>query len=205
MTMLTTIAPMEQRGAFMAANGLLLRLAQTVAPIFMGMIYALFGMDAVFYTGLLCSIAILAMALGMTWGIGTVLLVFYNGAILGAVLLDYIQAGQSLFLTGWLLPHGSVEIPAFLVAGQGGLVLAKALIGHGDRTPTGQRLRKILPDLTVLISGVAVMLIWAGLIESFFSQYHAPVLPYSLKISFGLIELLLLVLYLGLVGKRQAS
>jgi len=48
-------------------------------------------------------------------------------------------------------------------------------------------------------------MIWAGLVESFFSQYHAPVIPYSLKISFGVIELLLLVLYLGLVGKRQAS
>ncbi|MCI5212475.1 MAG: stage II sporulation protein M, partial [Candidatus Electrothrix sp. ATG2] len=118
------------------------------------------------------------------------------------LMLDYLMAGQGAFLAGWLLPHGSIEIPAFLVAGQAGLVLAKALIGQGDRTPAGQRLREILPDLTVLISGVAVMLVWAGLVESFFSQYHAPVIPYSLKISFGAVELLLLVLYLGLVGTR---
>ncbi|WP_319542055.1 MFS transporter [uncultured Pseudodesulfovibrio sp.] len=63
MTMLTTIAPMEQRGAFMAANGLLLRLAQTIAPIFMGLIYAVFGMDAVFYGGLVCAGAILMLAI----------------------------------------------------------------------------------------------------------------------------------------------
>lgn len=63
MTMLTTIAPMEQRGAFMAANGLLLRLAQTLAPIFMGGIYALFGMYAVFWSGLLCAVTILILAL----------------------------------------------------------------------------------------------------------------------------------------------
>ncbi len=148
-------------------------------------------------------VAIFALSLGLTFGVGTLITVFYNGVILGAVSVDYIMAGQSTFLAGWLLPHGSIEIPAFLVAGQAGLVLAKALIGHGDRIPTGQRLRKILPDLTVLISGVAVMLVWAGLVESFFSQYHAPVIPYSLKISFGVIELLLLVFYLGLVGKRQ--
>jgi hypothetical protein len=34
------------------------------------------------------------------------------------------------------------------------------------------------------------MLVWAGLVEAFFSQYHAPVLPYELKIGFGVLELL---------------
>ncbi|XXJ20856.1 MFS transporter [Desulfovibrio caledoniensis] len=62
MTMLTTIAPMEQRGAFMAANGLLLRLAQTVAPMIMGGLYALGGMDAVFWGGFVCAGAILILA-----------------------------------------------------------------------------------------------------------------------------------------------
>lgn len=62
MTMLTTIAPMEQRGAFMAANGLLLRLAQTIAPLLMGGLYALFGMHAVFLGGLVCAIAITLIA-----------------------------------------------------------------------------------------------------------------------------------------------
>ncbi|NDV18443.1 MFS transporter [Pseudodesulfovibrio sp. JC047] len=66
MTMLTTIAPMEQRGAFMAANGLLLRLAQTIAPLLMGILYSLFGMDAVFYGGLACSVSIFVLAI---WGI----------------------------------------------------------------------------------------------------------------------------------------
>jgi MFS family permease len=62
MTMLTTIAPMEQRGAFMAANGLLLRLAQTVAPMIMGGLYALGGMNAVFWGGFVCAGAILILA-----------------------------------------------------------------------------------------------------------------------------------------------
>lgn len=63
MTMLTTLAPMEQRGAFMAANGFLLRLAQTLAPLVMGGIYALFGMWAVFLGGLVCAAVILGLAL----------------------------------------------------------------------------------------------------------------------------------------------
>lgn len=63
MTMLAGIAPMEQRGAFMAANGLLLRLAQTLAPLLMGGLYALYGMTGVFLGGLACAVSILFLAI----------------------------------------------------------------------------------------------------------------------------------------------
>ena len=82
---------------------------------------------------------------GMTWGIGTIILLFYNGVILGVICVDYVAAGQTTFLLGWLLPHGVIEIPAILIAGQCGLVLGKALIGHGDRAPLTARLRAIGP------------------------------------------------------------
>jgi uncharacterized membrane protein SpoIIM required for sporulation len=61
-------------------------------------------------------VAIFTLALGMTWGIGTLIMLFYNGVILGAVAIDYILAGETSFLLGWLLPHGAVEIPAILLA-----------------------------------------------------------------------------------------
>ena len=47
-----------------------------------------------------------------------------------------------------------------------------------------------------LIGGVAVMLVWAGIVESFFSQYHQPVVPYWLKIAFGCVEFAALVWFL---------
>ncbi|OEU69435.1 MAG: MFS transporter [Desulfovibrio sp. S3730MH75] len=53
MSMLTAIAPMEQRAIFMAINGMLLRVGQTIAPILMGLIYAGFGLDSVFYAGVI--------------------------------------------------------------------------------------------------------------------------------------------------------
>src|SRR5215204_5604212 len=40
-------------------------------------------------------VSIKAMALGMTLGIGTIILLFYNGVILGIVGADFIQAGQT--------------------------------------------------------------------------------------------------------------
>ncbi|MEI7733579.1 MAG: stage II sporulation protein M, partial [Verrucomicrobiota bacterium] len=145
-------------------------------------------------------VSIFTLALGMTYGVGTILMLFYNGIALGAISLDYILDGQSLFLCGWILPHGSIELPAILIAGQAGLVLAGALIGRGRREALPTRVRLIAGDLTTLIGGVATLLIWAGFVEGFLSQYHEPVIPYWLKISFGLVELALLVAFLSKSG-----
>ncbi|MBN2163924.1 MAG: stage II sporulation protein M [Pontiellaceae bacterium] len=148
-------------------------------------------------------VSILILALGITWGVGSVMLLFYNGVILGAVIADYMLAGEGMFLSGWLLPHGSVELPAIMIAGQAGLVLAGAMIGWNNRQTLRMRLRAILPDLVTLIGGVACLLVWAGLVESYFSQDHEPVLPYILKISVGLVELILLFGFLGYAGRKK--
>ena len=150
-------------------------------------------------------VAIFTLALGLTWGIGTLIMLFYNGIILGAVAVDYVMAGETSFLLGWLLPHGAVEIPAILLAGQAGIVLAGALIGWGKPISLRMRLRKISNDLVTLISGVALMLVWAGIIEAFFSQYHEPVMPYAVKIGFGVFELIILALFLGMAGRKSEN
>ena len=150
-------------------------------------------------------VSILTLAMGITWGLGTIVLLFYNGIILGAVAVDYVLAGQTKFLLGWLMPHGVIEIPAILIAGQAGLVLANALIGFGTRLPLGARFRAVLPDLVTLIFGVAIMLVWAGIIEAFLSQYHEPTIPYAAKIAFGCVELVLLALFLGRAGSRNTA
>jgi uncharacterized membrane protein SpoIIM required for sporulation len=150
-------------------------------------------------------ISVLVVALGMTWGIGTIVLLFSNGVMLGAVAADYIRAGEGLFLSGWLLPHGVVEIPAVVIAGQAGLLLASALIDHSTGLTLGRRMAAVTGDVVTLIGGVALMLVWAGIIEAFFSQYHAPAIPYAVKILFGIVELAALCAYLGLAGRGVPS
>jgi uncharacterized membrane protein SpoIIM required for sporulation len=148
-------------------------------------------------------VSFLAMALGVTYALGTAIMLFYNGAILGAVVVDYLRAGEGVFLTGWLLPHGSVEIPAILFAGQAGLMLGYAMIGWGNSLRLRDRMRLILPDVLSILALVVVLLIWAGLVESFFSQYHEPTIPYAVKIAFGGTQLMLLGAYLLLAGRRS--
>jgi len=147
-------------------------------------------------------VAILTCALGMTWGFGTTISLFYNGVILGAVAYDYVQAGYTRFLLGWLLPHGSVEIPAILLGGQAGFVLAGALLRRRERRRLGERLRQVTPDVLHLLGGVAILLVWAGMVEAFFSQYHEPILPYDLKIAVGLLELFCLLFFLSRAGRH---
>ncbi len=148
-------------------------------------------------------VSLFTFALGFTWGIGTFLLLFSNGLMLGAVALDFIQAGQSTFLLGWLLPHGAIEIPAIILAGQAGFILAGAMIGWERRLSLKGRLRAVAPELVTLLCGLAMMLVWAGIVEAFFSQYHAPIIPYHAKITFGAVELMALGLFFGLSGKPK--
>lgn len=148
-------------------------------------------------------VSIYTMVLGMTWGIGTCIMLFYNGVILGGVAIDYILDGQLKFLLGWLLPHGVVEIPAIFLAGQAGLVIALQMLRVKSERSLRERLSSVMPDVGHLICGVAIMLVWAGLVESFFSQYHEPILPYSIKILFGCIELAALCFFFLFSGKRK--
>lgn len=150
-------------------------------------------------------VSVLVLALGLIYGVFSVVLLFYNGVLLGAVVMDYILAGESVFLAGWLLPHGSVEIPCILFAGQAGLLLAKAVIVREGRLSLGARLKQQSQDIVVLIGGVAIILIWAAIIESFFSQYHEPYLPYAAKIGFGLLQLFGLGAFLMLAGRTKSD
>jgi uncharacterized membrane protein SpoIIM required for sporulation len=121
--------------------------------------------------------------------------------LLGAVAVHYSQQGFGLFMSAWLLPHGVFEIPSILIAGQGGFYLARLLLRRSEDRDVRRQMREWL----VLIAGLAMMLIWAGIMEAFFSQHHAPVLPYGFKVAVAMAELVLLTMYLLLIGRKKVG
>ncbi len=149
-------------------------------------------------------VTILTMVTGFLWGVFTFILLFYNGTLIGVVIYDYIADGQGVFLTAWLLPHGSFELPAIFIGGQAGLVIARTMFGWGTNLRLRQRFARIRGDLLTLIGGAAVLLVWAGVVESFLSQYHGPDF-YPWKIGFGAVQLTALVLYLSLCGRAPRA
>ena len=66
-------------------------------------------------------------------------------------------------------------------------------------------LRAVSADVFTLAAGAALMLVWAGIVESYISQYHKPVLPYEAKIAFGGTELSLLIYFYFFVGRKKAQ
>jgi hypothetical protein len=56
-----------------------------------------------------------------------------------------------------------------------------------------------------LIFGVGLLLVWAGIVEAFLSQYHEPIIPYAAKIAFGTVEFILLCLFLAKSGATKTT
>jgi uncharacterized membrane protein SpoIIM required for sporulation len=127
-------------------------------------------------------VSILAFALGLTFGIGTLVVLFYNGAMIGSLAALYWSDGVLTFFIAWVGPHGSIEIPSVLLAGAAGLILARTQFRRGQGSVVAQ-IRQVRPRLVDLLIGIASLLVVAGTIEGGFSQINAPTLPYWLKIS----------------------
>ena len=144
-------------------------------------------------------VSLLAFAGGMTFGAVTVYALVFNGLMIGALAGVFAKAGESLYFWALILPHGSLEIPAIVLAGASGLVLARALISPGD-LPRGAALRAASPDGVKLVLGAIPILMIAGLIEGFLTPSAVdPVV----KLLFGATVTALLLAYLGLAGREE--
>jgi uncharacterized membrane protein SpoIIM required for sporulation len=111
------------------------------------------------------SVTLVAFALGITFGIGTAWLMFYNGIMLGALAAIFIEHGQLLgFLTG-IVPHGVLEIPAALLGGAAGFVIARAMI-QARPWPRRDELARAGKEALLLVSGAVPLLAVAALLEA---------------------------------------
>jgi uncharacterized membrane protein SpoIIM required for sporulation len=119
------------------------------------------------------SVTFLAFALGITFGLGTVYIMAFNGLLLGTLAALCHLHGLSVDFWSFVLPHGVIELTAIFIAGGGGLLLGSALIVPGDlsrKEALTQRGRKAVQ----LILGCVPLLIFAGVVEGFFSPAHLP-------------------------------
>ncbi|MHB9002884.1 MAG: stage II sporulation protein M [Coriobacteriia bacterium] len=143
-------------------------------------------------------VALMAFAGGMTFGAVTVYSLAVNGLLLGALGGTFALSGGSLYFWSMIVPHGSLELPAIMLAGASGLVLARALVSPGD-LPRISALRAASPDAVRMVLGTLPLFVFAGIIEGFFTP--AGVDPW-LKIAFGGVIAMLLAAYLALAGRR---
>ncbi len=109
-------------------------------------------------------ISLFAFALGFAFGAPTALLVIQNGAMLGAFLALFASHGLAFEAGGWLMIHGVTELFAVTLASAAGFRIGWATAFPGDRTRRDAA-TAAGRGAAMLMSGVLVMLLCAGLLE----------------------------------------
>ena len=67
---------------------------------------------------------------GASFGILTIFIMSMNGILIGAI-MEIVHKGHTVaFVAAAILPHGIFEIPAFILSGALGILLAQSLIGE---------------------------------------------------------------------------
>ena len=143
-------------------------------------------------------VSLLAFAGGMTFGTVTVYALVFNGLMLGVLGGVFAKADASLHFWSLIVPHGSLELPAIVLAGASGLLLAKALISPGD-LPRSSALKATSGEAVQIVLGAIPLLIIAGIIEGFLTP---SAIDPMLKLAFGAIVFVMLLLYILLPGRR---
>lgn len=138
------------------------------------------------------SVSFAAVAGGIAAGACTAYLLAFNGLLIGAVATLVGQHHLAYPFWAFVLPHGSLELPAIFLAGGAGLMIGRAILFPGQ-----YRRRDAIKfygfKAAQLVFGIVPMLVIAGTIEGFFSPN--PAIPDLLKYLTGSILFTLLLLY----------
>ncbi len=114
-------------------------------------------------------IAIFVFGLGVFLCAPAILLTFYNGLGLGAIMALHVDRGLGWDMGGWLSIHGVTELSAICIACGGGVQLGAALLFPGVRTRR-DALQHAGRDAVKLALVAALMLVVAALLEGFLRQ-----------------------------------
>ncbi|WPR73971.1 stage II sporulation protein M [Algoriphagus sp. NG3] len=114
-------------------------------------------------------VAIVAFVAGIFLGVGTLLVLMYNGVMLGS--FQYFFHAKGLLWesarTIWI--HGTIEISVIVIAGCAGLVLGNGILFPGTFSRLHSFRRGMKDGLKILMSTIPFFVI-AGFLESFVTR-----------------------------------
>ncbi len=137
-------------------------------------------------------VSVLIFLLGLVFSIGSVGFIAYNGIMVGT--FQYFFYHQGLFaesaLTIWM--HGTLEMSAMIIAGAAGITMGNGLVFPNTYTRLQSFMISSRRGLKILL-GIAPIVVFAALIESFVTRYTE--LPAVFKLSVIVFSLLLILAY----------
>jgi uncharacterized membrane protein SpoIIM required for sporulation len=121
-------------------------------------------------------VTILAFATGILLGLGTALVVAYNGLILGAVAGGAIGNGNGLAFAEFVTAHGIIELSCIAVAAAAGLRIGYAIVAPGPRTRGAALVAEARPAISIVL-GTIPWVVLAGIIEGFVTRAGFGLVP----------------------------
>ena len=143
-------------------------------------------------------IAFQCFAAGLFAGVGSLLMVAYNGLLGGAVGGFLVTRGDSERFFSFVVTHSAFELTAIVLSGACGMKLGQAMLAPGRRTRTGA-LVQAARDCVPVMYGAFGMLTIAAALEAFWSSagWIAPAVKYGV----GAACWLFVLTYLGVQGR----
>ena len=146
-------------------------------------------------------VTFLAFAYGALLGLGTLYVLAFNGAMVGAILALTYRAGFGHELLTFMSGHGVLELSAIFIAGGAGLLFGTSVLFPGDLARL-DALRLRGREAIKLVVGCVPLLVVAGVIEGFISP--APVAP-AVKHGVAAATFVMLSTYLVLAGREPSQ
>lgn len=115
------------------------------------------------------SIGLRTFASGLLAGVGTIIVLLFNGMSIGAVFGHLHRIGYGDTLWRFVCGHGSFELTAIVIAGGAGLRLGLDLVAPGQRRRIDALVEAGRKGAKICL-GVTLMLLVAAFIEAFWSS-----------------------------------
>jgi uncharacterized membrane protein SpoIIM required for sporulation len=142
-----------------------------------------------------------AFAFGAMFGLGTLYVMAFNGAMFGSILALTYRAGYGNDLLTFVVGHGVIELSCIFIAGGAGLLIGTALVMPGNMTRS-DALKSRGMEAVRLVVGCIPLLVIAGIIEGFISP--APINP-AIKFAIAGLTGVALYSYLLLAGREATA
>jgi len=147
------------------------------------------------------SVALLAFAGGLSFGVVTFWILFFNGVMLGMVFKLCANYGLLTALMAFIVTHGFLEISAIILAGGAGFVVANALLQPGDYSRRDALSIQARSGVRMAVAAVPALIV-AGCLEAFVSP---STLPFAVKAVIGITMGLSFWLYLFGAARKSAK
>jgi uncharacterized membrane protein SpoIIM required for sporulation len=147
-------------------------------------------------------IAFRTFAGGLFVGIGSLLVLVFNGLYAGSIAGHLTARGLGGNFYSFVITHGAFELTAIVLSGAAGLALGHALLAPGRRTRATALRESALAAVPVLY-GVFALLVVAAVIEAFWSS--ARWVPHEVKYGVGAVCWLLVLGWLTWQGRAAAA